>query len=147
MKIAGKQSLIITIPLLALLATFGLVTYHYEESGIAYDVDLENIGTNGVRIWGTVQLKVTNNRDGLVGFTDVTVELVHPVTEHVFYKYQDAGGYLRSGDSSIYTIEFDILIADLPDAVIDVVITGWLFWEGENTLQEKTIPIPIEVEI
>ncbi len=147
MRIAGKQSLIIVVPLLALLASFGLVTFVYQEAEITYEVELTSIHSDNVYIWGNVQLTITNGRDSVIGFTDISVDLIDPKTEEVFYTYTNDGGTLNAGESIKHSIDFKVLIDDLPEREIRVIIIGWLLWDGETTLQERTFEIPVEIEI
>jgi len=147
MKIVGKQSLIITLPLLILLSAVGLVTFTYVESDIEYKVDLTRINGDTVNIWGNVKLTITNQRDSEVGFTDINIELVNPATNHVFYSYKNVGGTLKSGESTSYNLEFKVLIADIPETDLQIKVTGWLLWNGERTFTTKIIQVPMSWEI
>jgi len=149
MRIDGKQSLIVTLPLILLLSSFGLVTFVYEESGIKYEAMIEpgTFGYNSNSVWGTVSLKITNTNDFDVSFTNVEIDLVNPKTGKVFYSYRDNGGVLNPSDVVKHKLPFNILIDEIPDTDIKITITGYLFWNGEGSELEKTIYLPIEFEI
>lgn len=147
MRIIGKNNIVIAVPFLMLLASFGLVTFVYEEADILYEVSLTSIYTDNVRVWGNIHLKITNNRDSLVGFTDIDVDLLNPETEKSFYSYHNNGGYLQSGSSIGYNINFNMLLKDLPEAYIIVSIEGYLYWDGEYIQTTKLLEVPITVEV
>jgi len=147
MQITGKNNLILTISLLSILSTFGLVTYVFEDSGIRYAVDLESIGSDNVDVWGRITLKITNNRDSPVEFTDVTIELENPDTSEIFYTYQNAGGRLEPTKSITHSISFRIPISDIPETNIVVNVTGWLLWDGDLSEQSRTFLVPVKLEI
>ena len=146
MRIDGKKSLVVIIPILTLLSGFGLVTFVYEQSDILYEVELTRISADKVYIWGNVELTITNNRDSQVGFTDIKIQLLNPKTNNVFFTYNNMGGTLEHGQSTSYDLSFKILITDIPDTDIVVQITGWLLWESERTYESKTIQVPISWE-
>ena len=149
MRIDGKQSLIITLPLILLLSSFGLLTIVYEESGIRYEAQIEpgTFGYSSNDVWGTIKLTITNTNDFDVSFTNIEIDLENPDTNKIFFSYDSAGGSLRASQITTHRLSFNIPIDDIPNTNIKITITGWLFWEGEESEIEKIIYVPIEFEI
>lgn len=143
----GKAELAFIVVLLGILTSLGIgiVVYSGEENGVTYEVTLTDIDTDYDTVWGSIILTVINGNDFDIAFTGITLELIDPSTDTVFYTYSNDGDSIeRNGGKLRVRIDFTITYDDIPDMEIKYRLTGMLTWDNnppESIVRENIIPL------
>jgi len=147
---SGKAQLAVMTLLLGLITSLGIgiVIYTTQENGLTYQVTLNSINTDYENVWGSVTLKVTNDNDFDVSFTNVKVELSDPSSQVVFYTYIHEGGSVeKNGGTLSERIDFTLSYEDIPETEVLVILSGTLTWNNQQEFIEREFLIPLELEV